>query len=196
MYEYMIPDRYNTENLKKVIQEPRRLKTEYDQLRNRFLIGTLTNILYNCESFMRKDWDNLIILDACRPDFFEDYNSFEGEYTRKISLGGTSDEFFIRNMKGKNFYDTVYVTGNTSVEYVDNSLYNIVKTYSDKNNYKPGWLPDVTLDAAIETYKKYPQKRLVVHFMQPHTPYLGENAEELRKKYQENKTLTSMNLGK
>jgi hypothetical protein len=178
----MIPDRYNVENFKKVVQEPHRLKNEYNQLRNRLLVGSLTNILYNGENFMKKDWDNLIILDACRPDFFEKWNHFEGKYSRKISLGGTSREFFIRNMKGGEFYDTVYVTGNTSVEYVENSLHNVVKTYASRDNYKPGWFPEVTLEAALEAYEKHPQKRLVIHFMQPHTPYLGDEAEELREK--------------
>jgi hypothetical protein len=178
----MIPDRYNAKNLKKAIQEPHRIKKEYDQLRNRILIGNLTNILYDCQNFIKKDWDNIIILDACRPDFFEDNNRIEGDYTRKISLGGASEEFFIRNMKGREFYDTVYVTGNSSVEYVDDSLHHVIKTYADRDGYKSGWLPEETFNAAIDACKNYPNKRIVIHFMQPHTPYLGDYAQDLKQK--------------
>lgn len=178
----MISERYNIDNLRQALREPRHFIEEPIRLKNRILIRKLSNILYNGENFFENDWDNLIILDACRPDFFEKYNSLEGDYSRKISLGASSNEYFIRNLKGKEYYDTVYITGNTSVERVDDSLYRVIKTYADTEKFQKGWKPEVTFNAGIEAYKQHPNKRLVIHFMQPHTPYLSDRAEKLRQR--------------
>jgi len=177
----MIPDRYNKKNLKHAIGNPEDFIQEISRIKNRVFLKSLIDFLYNGENFLDKDWDNLIILDACRPDFFEDCNPFEGEYSRKTSLGASSNEFFIRNMVGKEYYDTVYVTGNTSVQHAEKSLHRVIKTYANKQEYKRGWLPEATTDAAIQAYEEHPHKRIVIHFMQPHTPYLGDKADKLRK---------------
>jgi len=132
---------------------------------------------------MENDWDNLIILDACRPRFFEEYNPFDGEYSCKTSLGASSGEFFERNFEGNQYHDIVYVTGNTKIERInDRSLHRLVKTYADTINHHKGWLPKTTLDVALEVYNEHPNKRLVVHFMQPHAPYLSKQAKKLRER--------------
>lgn len=136
---------------------------------------------YGGDNFLEEDWDNLIILDACRPDFFERYNPFDGDYSRRTSLGAASSEFFLKNLNGKQFHDVVYVTGNINIEMAnEKNLYKIVKTYDNDMNRKRAWLPQVTLNAAKKAYEKHPGKRIVVHFMQPHAPYLGDRANEIR----------------
>ena len=39
-------------------------------------------------------------------------------------------------------------------------------------------LPDTVRNAAIEAYQQYPNKRLIVHFMQPHGPFVGSSIPE------------------
>jgi hypothetical protein len=39
-------------------------------------------------------------------------------------------------------------------------------------------LPESMVDAAIEANKEYPHKRLIIHFMQPHGPFVGTDIPE------------------
>jgi len=34
---------------------------------------------------------------------------------------------------------------------------------------------DRSRDAAIEAYEQFPNKRLIIHFMQPHGPFIGSD---------------------
>ena len=36
---------------------------------------------------MKEDWDNLVILDACRYDMFKKLNTINGKLEYKISIG-------------------------------------------------------------------------------------------------------------
>lgn len=171
--------RYNISNIKRALQNPRIFVDEFDQVCRTWAARRL----YDGENFVQKDWDNLVILDACRFDFFSEYNPFDGELSQTTSLGASSGEFFFNNFVGEQYHDTVYVTGNTRVETIrDGSLHRVVKTYADIDSPQKGWLPQTTLDAALDAYEEHPDKRIVVHFMQPHTPYLGDYAGELRQR--------------
>ncbi len=46
------------------------------------------------ESVFREDWDNLIVLDACRHDLYEEVN---GETDHRITLGSRTMEFLEKN---------------------------------------------------------------------------------------------------
>ena len=39
---------------------------------------------------MTEDWDTLVILDACRLDYFRSQHSFDGELRSVVSRGGNS----------------------------------------------------------------------------------------------------------
>jgi hypothetical protein len=174
--------RYDLSSIKKGVRDPGLFIQEFNRIYEPKKYLPI-DYLYNGENFFDKDWDNLIILDACRPDFFEKCNDFNKKASRITSLGATSNEFFIKNFRGSQYHDTIYVTGNVSIENIDNkSLHRIVKTYADTKHHEKGFLPETTLNSAVEAYEEYQNKRLVVHFMQPHTPYLSERAAELRER--------------
>ena len=59
-----------------------------------------------------QDWDNLLILDACRADFFRERASLPGETSKVVSRGGATPEWVRANFSNANLYDVVYVTGN------------------------------------------------------------------------------------
>ena len=65
-----------------------------------------------------EDWDNLIILDACRADLFEetiyDYE-LGGNYSTKRTNGSGSVEFLQKTFRGRDCSDTVYVTAKPHV---------------------------------------------------------------------------------
>jgi hypothetical protein len=131
---------------------------------------------------MEEDWDNLIVLDACRADAFErvaDIGSFD-QYNPVVSLGSHSSEWTRRNFAGKEFSDTVYVSANphTSRDAGD-SFHKIVEMWNRDFDDDVGTvLPEAMVNAAIETNKQYPHKRIIVHFMQPHAPFVGSDIPE------------------
>lgn len=175
--------------------------------RNRVLIpyifGTATRLhpgypgYDNAVHVMEKDWDNMIILDACRPDIFEevvDTGRFD-EYHTEVSLGSHSSEWTRRNFQNRAFGDTVYVSANphTSLEAGD-AFHKIIELWESSFDDAAGTvLPEVVRDRALEAHETYPNKRLIIHFMQPHGPFIGsdlehdpDNEEKYWQAYEEN----------
>ena len=61
---------------------------------------------------MKESWDYLIVLDACRHDYFKlEYEKFfQGELENRISLGSATPEWCRKQFKGY-FPDVIYVSG-------------------------------------------------------------------------------------
>jgi hypothetical protein len=132
---------------------------------------------------MAADWDNLVVLDACRWDYFRDQNPIEGEFERVVSQGAGSWPFMEGNFDGRELHDTVYVSSNPFARNLDGGTFHDVELPLDRwdeefNTVRPGDVVDVALDY----HERYPNKRLIVHFMQPHRPHLGPTAERLRER--------------
>ena len=127
-----------------------------------------------------EDWDVLIILDACRYDFFKRYNILDGKLEKRISRGTSTPNFLEENFKGKHFDDIVYVTGNPFVDLlVRDSFYKVIPVWKVAwNNKFNTVLPKDMSKFAWYTIKKYPDKRIIVHYMQPHYPYLKYTHKE------------------
>jgi hypothetical protein len=128
---------------------------------------------------MEEDWDTLIVLDACRADSFQsvaDLDTYDS-YETKISLGSHSSEWTRRNFSGREFDDTVYVSANPHTSLVaGDSFHRIVELWEQDFDDDAGVvLPHIVRDAAIEAYETYPDKRLIIHFMQPHGPFVGSD---------------------
>jgi len=134
---------------------------------------------------MEKDWDTLILLDACRYDSFNKLNNINGELGWVISQGVDSKEFIKRNFLNRELLDTVYVTANPHVKYIDNDVfYDVVSEPLKKWDSEVQCVPPKKVTAAaIEAHQKYPNKRIIIHYMQPHDPPLGPTADQLRKDY-------------
>ncbi|OLZ40166.1 hypothetical protein A6E15_03855 [Natrinema saccharevitans] len=133
---------------------------------------------------MAEDWDNLIILDACRYDYFERLNTIDGTLYKAPSKGKKSWEFMRENFATGEFHDTVYVTANPfSTDLDAETFYHIDHLHADRWDEDIGTVqPDDVVSAAIAAHEQHPDKRLIVHFMQPHRPYLGETADKLRRR--------------
>lgn len=133
---------------------------------------------------MKQDWDNLIILDACRYDYFKSYNNIDGDLRSVISQGAHSWEFMQENFVGREFHDTVYVTANPHVGKLDDDIFYTVEQLLDDWDENLGAVhPDYVVEAAFEAYNKYPNKKLIIHFMQPHHPFMGPTADQVREEY-------------
>jgi len=130
---------------------------------------------------IERDWDNLLVLDACRYDFFKDQNSIDGDLSSVVSAGEKSWPFLHRNFSNRKLHDIVYVSANPFVERLDDEIFHATWSLLDRWTEDPGTvLPETVVDAALEASETYPNKRLIVHFMQPHRPYLGPTADEIR----------------
>jgi hypothetical protein len=130
-----------------------------------------------------EDWDNLIILDAYRYDYFKKYSRFEGNLRQEFSRGNRSGEFLRQNFSDEQLHDTVYITANPHATVLDEDTFYTIEFLLDRWDSEVGVvLPDDVTDAAINAEKKYPNKRLIVHYMQPHDPHLGETAKTYRER--------------
>jgi hypothetical protein len=125
-----------------------------------------------------EDWDNLLILDACRYDVFEETHDLPGTLDRAISKSSTTDEFMRANIDGRDLRDTVYVTASPSVyatEDVDVNFHHIEHVWADDWDAELRTVHPADVTArAIDVHERYSDKRLFVHYLQPHYPFIGE----------------------
>jgi hypothetical protein len=148
---------------------------------------------------MDKDWDNLIILDACRYDTFDKYNSISGDLGSEISQASHSLGFVMKNFNNKKLHDTIYITPNVHISYVDDDIfYKVIPTFGDNvqsPKHKDNRSPEAVCEAAINAHEQYPNKRLIIHFMQPHSPHFSHHAECLRETLRQKEDLSFSTWG-
>lgn len=164
----------------KLYENPYLLLGEFRQAARKF--NSICQRLYadKGELAIEKDWDNLIILDACRYDYFSEQNHLEGELTKFSSAASQSWEFMEKNFQGRRLHDTVYVTANPFAPRLDESIFHsLVNLLTEWDENKQTVLPDTVIENALEADQEYPQKRLIIHFMQPHYPFLGPTGESI-----------------
>jgi hypothetical protein len=126
-----------------------------------------------------RDWDNLIILDGCRYDLFEEHNTIAGDLEKVTSKGSTTTEFIRGNFHSRRIHDTVYVTANGQlanhrdefdVEFHRTwDIWTEDEAWDDENHTV---LPETTTAYATAAAEQHPNKRLVVHYIQPHYPFI------------------------
>jgi hypothetical protein len=123
-----------------------------------------------------EDWDNMIILDACRYDMFATQSELTGELSKRASVASNTPEFLQSNFKCRDFSDTVYVTANPQVNvHLENEFFKIINVWEDNwDDDLHTVMPDVMTKETVATYNAYPNKRLIAHFVQPHYPFIGE----------------------
>lgn len=128
------------------------------------------------------DWDNLILLDACRYDIFEDINRIFGQLTKKRSWNSATAQWLRQNFSEGEYFDTVYVTANPKVSMalnIESKFHDVVQVWRD------GWddtlktvTPEVMASRTLKVAESYPNKRIISHFVQPHFPFIGPKAQE------------------
>lgn len=121
-----------------------------------------------------EDWDNLIILDSCRPDYLYSEYSTDGIWETRISRGAATQEFVTGNFKNRTLQDTVLVSSNPWYlrlkEFIEFNLHNIVSNFDGD--------PVTTTKKTKRTVEKHPNKRIISHYIPPHPPYTGPTAQE------------------
>lgn len=173
--------RYNTSNVKKLLQNPRMSVGECRK------IGIAVNKKVHQKAggdigvdVMDEDWDTLVILDGTRYDTFEENNVLDGKLEFRRSRGSQSSEFIQGNFSGEELHDTVYVTANPYVtELEDGVFHSVINLLTEWDDELQTVVPETVVDAAMDAFERYPNKRLIVHFMQPHYPFIGEKGRSM-----------------
>lgn len=125
-----------------------------------------------------ESWDVLIVLDACRVDLFEevaDLDRFDS-YDTRTSRGSATDEWTRANFSGRALSDTIYVTGNPVVSRtVQTAFFQFHEVWQDAFNSELGTVPaEAVTEKALEVHQAHPDKRLVLHYLQPHYPFVED----------------------
>jgi len=143
------------------------------------LFYSLTRKL-NCKNcIIDGDWDVLILFDACRYDVFREKAPDTWPNASPLrSAGSNTIEFLEHNISDQNFNDTVYITANPQLEnfrrhlntrfHAEAQLWAREDMWDDTIGTVP---PETVVETAMEYDAKYPHKRLLIHFIQPHYPF-------------------------
>lgn len=127
-----------------------------------------------------RDWDVLVILDALRYDLA---NEVAEEYdllcsTTVPSIGRTSMQWMERTFTeayADEMERTAYVSGNPhTANHVDPSRFRLLDevwryAWDDDIGTTPA---DAVTDRAVAVGREYTPERLIVHYMQPHYPFV------------------------
>ncbi|SFR73468.1 hypothetical protein SAMN04487947_3991 [Halogeometricum rufum] len=146
---------------------------------NRMYYEYTRNHQYNAQGtdvFEDEDWDNLILLDACRADIYAEMTPFGGTPEVRESRGSASKQFVRGNFQDKTLHDVVYISGNRWYLQLQDELNCELHAYHDvERDVADGFVPspEAVTRAVLELKDEYPNKRLLVHYMQPHYPYLN-----------------------
>lgn len=135
------------------------------------------------EYIVEQDWDNLIILDACRYDLFVECNIFDGQLRQFKSRSCSTGSFVRQNFSDGPYKDIVYVSANPNP--ADHQGVQNIDFAAIEEVWDSGWddelhtVPPVEIARRTkEAERKYPNKRLISHFLQPHYPWIGPKGRE------------------
>lgn len=155
--------------------------------RNRILhriVGPIQGLIYGTNGIdvMAQDWDNLIILDACRADYFKevaDLSAFD-EYRVVISKASATPEFVAKTFADREFGDTVYVNSNPHISRdAPGSFHERYDLWTDAFDEEYNTvMPETSKEWGLKAAEEHPDKRLIVHYNQPHGPYIGPDRIE------------------
>lgn len=174
-------DRYSIKNLITGLRHPSLIIGEINDIGWRINAKVHNFVGSSGTNFMQEDWDTLILLDGCRYDLFErEHEQFEGRLESKTSLGSQTWEFLQNNFQNKEFHDTIYVSANPYTVRLDSNIF-----FRTQHLWDDEWseeyrtvLPEDVTRCAIEAHEQNPNKRLLVHYMQPHFPFLGPTGKQ------------------
>jgi len=132
------------------------------------------------ESIYNREWDLLIILDACRVDLLHEVAE-EYEFISSIetiySLGADSTEWMEKNFTKKEYttevQNTCYITGNPHTEMLSSTdrFGYVDEVWRSAFDYEKGFMPPRPItERAVSTGRTQEWDRVIVHYMQPHFP--------------------------
>lgn len=138
-------------------------------------------MLEQYELIHNTDWDTLIILDAQRHDYFKKYNRFKGRLLKARSRGPHTYPWLEKTFPDR--YPWLYFSAHLWVtdKVRPKKPWNAVQHF-DKiiPIWEKGWNdalgtvhPDTVGKAVRDYFKENPQRKCIIHYVQPHGPWIG-----------------------
>lgn len=136
-------------------------------------------------------WDVAIVLDACRYDYFKSiYKDYlDGGDLTKVK-GGSCTTHWLQSVFKHEYPEIVYVSSNPWINSITswNGFDPSLKFKKVWDVWKWAWdeemetvPPRYVTEAALRANEKYNHERLIIHYLQPHYPYLSvEIPEEVK----------------
>jgi len=145
------------------------------------------------QRFLESEWDYCVVLDACRYDVFADvYEEYlDGDVEKRRSPGSSTPEWAYRTFTGD--HDIAYFSGNPFINGTGIPLNELAWGASCDYEWtatehigeivdvwREGWHDEfgtVPPEAMVESFQNHADAvdrhdRTVLHYMQPHAPYL------------------------
>jgi len=181
-------DNYSLGAVRRALRSPRLVPMEFNRLVH--TRGRRWQYNRNGTNVLDEGWDTLLILDACRYDTFAEVHSLPGTLEKRTSVGANTYEWLRGTFDGRDPRDTVYVTANPQLYRIRNGVYDVdesidVTFYDTVEVWQDGWddevrtvRPETVAEATREALAENPNKRLIVHFIQPHFPFIGPTGRE------------------
>ncbi|KXA97202.1 hypothetical protein AKJ38_01755 [candidate division MSBL1 archaeon SCGC-AAA259I14] len=138
------------------------------------------------ELIEEKEWKILIILDACRYDFFsriyQDY--FKGNLRKVVSEGVGTPSWLRNTFRDKQLKNTTYISANPHINSLNveitegfiatNHFHKIVDVWDFGWDDDVGGVPPAKVTKNLRhSLAKNPRNKFIAHFNQPHIPYLS-----------------------
>lgn len=161
-----------------------RLKDTLEKLAQ---LGTPKISEADVERISDKEWDNLIILDAARYDTYKETINPEADH--RITAESHSRGFIRENFSEGDWSDTVVITANPfyneeefeklTGEKPSEKFETIFQVWETDWNEEHGTvMPEKIVEKAKTAQKLFPNKRKILHFMQPHYPFIDSEINQ------------------
>jgi len=144
------------------------------------------------------NWKYLIILDACRYDYFEkvykDYHMLKsGRLEKVVSLSSSTTEWLEKVFQDRECKNIVYISANPYINSKGipyrgfNPKPIVSRFYKVVDVWDRGWSEELSTvhprevnKVALVASRLYSDKRLIIHYIQPHFPYLSLAQEGIK----------------
>jgi len=157
------------------------------------------------QRFLESEWDYCLVLDACRYDVFSEvYDEYlDGDLEKRRSNGSSTPEWAYQTFTGD--HDIAYFSGNPFINDLGIPLNELKwgascdyewaasRHISDVFDvWKSGWdddlgtVPPESITGAFRSNRSAVERaeRTVLHYMQPHAPYLARGKGQKLKRIQ------------
>lgn len=137
-----------------------------------------------CLNLMEKEWDVAVVLDACRYDYFKDIHREylpEGKLTKEQSASYTQE--YLRRAFPKPKYDLTCIGGHPALNsagipwggfYASKKFTKVVDAWALGWDEERGTTnPREVTNLAWAHTGRGQDKKVLIHYMQPHFPYLN-----------------------
>ncbi|MFB6182681.1 MAG: hypothetical protein ABEI78_01320 [Candidatus Nanohaloarchaea archaeon] len=132
-------------------------------------------------SIFEYDWDNLIILDACRFDLFNEVTGLEGF---RYTLASGTKQYIRENYRQGDFSDIVYISDNPHFHESkfskltgrkpEETFQAVFHSYLEGETHQNFHTESVKKDA-ITAEKLFKNERKIIHFLLPHMPTISDD---------------------